>query len=152
MCTEIAPLLSSTSEALRMDGTSWRLLTSRNLTRRTRSNSPNVSEYLCWDQSKVTFFVKAVLPIPRWQCEQTVNASSTHLFYFYHVKSSEVESKIFKYELREFFYFIYLFIFNGIMFKLFIPGFYFFLSKAVSWIIFCILFRVSNHQSVDEKN
>ena len=134
MCTEIAPLLSSTSQALRMDGTSWRLLTSRNLTRRTRSNSPNVSEYLCWDQSKITFLVKAVLPIPRWHYEQTVNTSSTDLFYFYHVKSSEVNLKYWKkYELREFFYFIiYFFFFYGIIFKLFIPGFYFFLSKVVS--------------------
>ena len=112
MCTEIAPLLSSTSEAPRMDGTSWRLLTSRNLTRRTRSNSPNVSEYLCWDQSKVTFFVKAVLPIPTWHYEQTVNTSWTDLFYFYHVKSSEVESKILKYEIKRIFLFHFFIFFT----------------------------------------
>ena len=32
------------------------------------------------------------------------------------------------------------------------PGFFFFLSKALSRIIFSILFRVSNHQIVDKEN
>ena len=32
------------------------------------------------------------------------------------------------------------------------PGFFFFLSKALSWIIFSILFRVSNHQMVGKEN
>ena len=32
------------------------------------------------------------------------------------------------------------------------PGFFFFLSKALSWIIFSILFRVSNHQIVGKEN
>ena len=32
------------------------------------------------------------------------------------------------------------------------PGFVFFLSKALSQIIFSILFRVSNHQTVGKKN
>lgn len=32
------------------------------------------------------------------------------------------------------------------------PGFFFFLSKAFSWIVFSILFRVFNHQIVDKNN
>ena len=32
------------------------------------------------------------------------------------------------------------------------PGFFFFLSKALSWIIFYINFRVSNHQIVGKEN
>ena len=32
------------------------------------------------------------------------------------------------------------------------PAFFFLLSKALSRIIFCILFRVSNHQIVGKKN
>ena len=32
------------------------------------------------------------------------------------------------------------------------PGFFFFLSKALSWIIFSIIFRVSNHQIVGKEN
>ena len=31
-------------------------------------------------------------------------------------------------------------------------GFFIFLSKALSWIIFSILFRVSNHQIVGKEN
>ena len=32
------------------------------------------------------------------------------------------------------------------------PAFFLFLSKALSWIIFSILFRVSNHQIVGKEN
>ena len=32
------------------------------------------------------------------------------------------------------------------------PGLFFFSSKAFSWTIFSILFRVANHQIVDKKN
>ena len=37
----------------------------------------------------------------------------------------------------------------GLHFK---PGLFFFSSKAFSWTIFVILFRVANHQIVDKKN